>query len=113
MEPTRVPETDEMEAKMVQNRFQKRAQRKNGESMKTNNSQSFWLDFECLRESKIEEQMKKKVSNTIQNRRVISKRFFKGFLLILGPFWEPRSTQNRRTRDQKQDRFLVEVVRLY
>ena len=49
MEGKRVPKPAEMEAKMVQNRFQKRAQRKNGESMKMDNSQAFWLDFGCLR----------------------------------------------------------------
>ena len=86
---------------MVQNRSQNRARRKNTKSMKTNNTPSFLLDFGCLRGSKIEEKTNKRVSKTIQNRRVISKRFFKGFLSIFGPFWEPRSTQNRRKSESK------------
>ena len=80
MEGKRIPKPAEMEAKMVQNRSQKRAQRKNEESTKTNNSPTFWLDFGCLRGWKIEEEIEKRVSKTIQNRRVILKRFFKGFL---------------------------------
>ena len=105
MEGKRVPKPAEMEAKMVQNRSQKRAQRKNEESMKTNNSPTFWLDFGCLRGWKIEEEIEKRVSKTIQNRRVILKRIFKGFLSILVPFWNSGWTENRKKRDQKQDRF--------
>ena len=105
MEGKRVPKPTEMEANTVENRSQKRAQRKNEESMKTNNSPTFWLDFECLRGRKIEEEIEKRVSETIQNQRVILKRIFKGFLSILVPFWNPGWTQNRKKRDQKQDRF--------
>ena len=105
MEGKRMPKLAEMDAKMVENRSQKRAQRKNEESMKTNNSPTFWLDFGCLRGWKIEEEIEKRVSKTIQNRRVILKRIFKGFLSILVPFWNPGWTQNRKKNDQKQDRF--------
>ncbi len=90
MEQKRVPKPPEMEAKMVQNRSQKRAQRKNEESMKTNNSPTFWLDFGCLRGWKIEEEIEKRVSKTIQNRRVILKRIFKGFW----SFWFHFGTQD-------------------
>ena len=48
---------------------------------------------------------KKRVSKTIQNRRVILERIFKGFWSILVPFWNPGWIQNRKKRDQKQDRF--------
>ncbi len=57
MERKRFPKPTEMTPKMVQNRSQKRAQRKNGQSMKTNNSPTFWFDFGCLRGSKIEERI--------------------------------------------------------
>ena len=60
IEGKRVPKPAEMEAKMVQNRSQKRAQRKNEKSMKTNNSPTFWLDFGCLRGWKIEEEIEQK-----------------------------------------------------
>ena len=59
MEGKREPKPAEMEANMVENRSQKRAQRKNEESMKTNNSLTCWLDFGCVRKSKIEEEIKK------------------------------------------------------
>ncbi len=101
----RVPKPAEMNAKMVQHQSQKRAQRKNGESMKTNNSPTFWLDFGCLRKSKIEEEIEKRVSKTIQNRRVISKRIFKGFWSILVPFWNPRWTHNRKKRIKNKTDF--------
>ena len=71
MEGKRVPKPAEMDANTVENRSQKRAQRKNEESTKTNNSLTFWLDFGCLRGWKIEEEIEKRVSKTIQNRRVI------------------------------------------
>ena len=101
MEGKRVPEPAEMEAKMVQNRSQKRVQRKNEESTKTNNSPTFWLDVGCPRGWKIEEEIEKRVSKTIQNRRVISKRMFKICLSILCQFWNPGSTQNRKKKDSE------------
>ena len=105
MEGKRVPKPAEMEAKMVQNRSQKRAQRKNEESMKTNNSPTFWLDFGCPRGWKIEEEIEKRVSKTIQNRRVILKRNFKGFWSILIPFWNPGWSQNRKKRIKNKTDF--------
>ena len=105
MEGKRVPEPAEMEAKMVQNRSQKRVQRKNEESTKTNNSPTFWRDFGCLRGWKIEEEIEKRVSKTIQNRRVILERIFKGFWSILVPFWNPGWTQNRKKRIKNKTDF--------
>ena len=101
MEGKRVPKPAEMEANTVENRSQKRAQRKNEESMKTNNSPTFWLDFGCLWGWEIEEEIEKRVSKTIQNRKVIVKRIFKGFLSILVPFWNPGWTQNRKKQRSK------------
>ena len=109
MEGKRVPKPAEMEAKMVQNRSQKRAQRKNEESTKTNNSPTFWLDFGCLRGWKIEEEIEKRVSKPIQNRRVILKRIFKGFLSILVPFWNPRWTQNQKKEIKNKTDFKTNV----
>ena len=69
--------------------------------MKTNNGPICWLYFECLRGAKLEEQIEKRVSKTVQNRRAISKQIFDGFWSILEALWAPRSTQNRRKRGSK------------
>ena len=71
---------------------------------KYENEQLFYVlaRFGCLRGWKIEEEIEKTVSKRLQNRRVISERIFKGFLSILKPFWEPRSTSNRRKRASKR-----------
>ena len=46
-----------IDAKMYQNRLQKKAKRKNTKSVKTNNPPSFLLDFSKLRESKNQENL--------------------------------------------------------
>ena len=101
MEGKRVPKPAEMEANTVENRSQKRAQRKNEESMKTNNSPTFWLDFGCLQGWKIEEEIEKRVTKTIQNRRVILKRMSKGFLTIVGPFWTQVDQKSKKLKKIK------------
>ena len=48
-----------IDAKMYQNRLQKKAKRKNTKSVKTNDPPSFLLDFSKLRESKNQENLVK------------------------------------------------------
>ena len=56
------PNPSKIEPKLSKKRYQKKAQRKNAESWKTNNPPSFLLYFYCQLDSKIKEQI-------IQNRR--------------------------------------------
>ena len=84
---------------MVQNRSQKRAQRKNEESMKTNNSPTFWLDFGCLRRWKIEEEIEtKSVDNDSKSKGNFEadfQRIFVDFGPILEPKMDPKSQQKK------------------